>query len=133
MKKSKIFYTILLAIVISLIGIITSASAQYEYYGGLFAGACIFWVILWFVIFILIAIWVYRDAERRDSNGALWLIIVILLGLIGIIIWLIVRPPIGGKTKKVEDDRRCTNCGRIIPTDARRCPYCSKDFEVKEE
>lgn len=32
----------------------------------------------------------------------------------------------------VEDrrnDRRCLNCGRIIPFDARTCPYCSKKFE----
>ncbi|EMR75240.1 zinc-ribbon domain-containing protein [Thermoplasmatales archaeon SCGC AB-540-F20] len=32
----------------------------------------------------------------------------------------------------VEDkrnDRRCPNCGRIIPFDAIICPYCSKKFE----
>ena len=26
-------------------------------------------------------------------------------------------------------DRRCPACGRIIPFDARTCPYCSKKFE----
>lgn len=80
-----------------------------------------------FVIGILIAIWVYRDAEKRGSSGVLWLIIVLLTSIIGLIIWLVVRPPIGGK--KSEPERRCPNCGRPIPMDARICPYCSKKFE----
>ena len=48
-------------------------------------------LIVWCVIGILVAIWVYRDAEARGENGVLWLIIVILLGIIGLIIYLIVR------------------------------------------
>jgi membrane protease YdiL (CAAX protease family) len=48
--------------------------------------------IIWFIIWILIAIWVYRDAEARGKSGVLWLIVVILLGLIGLIVWLVVRP-----------------------------------------
>jgi TctA family transporter len=47
--------------------------------------------VLWFVVAILIAVWVYRDAEKRGENGALWLIIVLITGIIGLIIWLIVR------------------------------------------
>ena len=27
-----------------------------------------------------------------------------------------------------EDLRRCTNCGRVIPEDARICPYCRKQY-----
>jgi predicted permease len=27
-----------------------------------------------------------------------------------------------------QSDRRCPNCGRAIPLDARICPYCSKKF-----
>jgi hypothetical protein len=47
--------------------------------------------VLWFVVAILIAVWVYRDAEKRGESGALWLIIVLVTGIIGLIIWLIVR------------------------------------------
>lgn len=133
MNKSKILTIIAATVILLLIGIITVASAQYDgYYGWVpfaIGGLCLFWVIIWFVIFILVAIWVYRDAEKRGKSGALWLIIVILLGLIGIIIWLIVRPPIGGEPKRVSSARRCPNCGRIIPEDAKTCPYCSKKFE----
>lgn len=48
--------------------------------------------VVWLIIAIAIAVWVYKDAEARGENGVLWLIIVILLGLIGLIIWLIARP-----------------------------------------
>ena len=47
--------------------------------------------VVWFVVAILIAVWVYRDAEKRGENGALWLIIVLIAGIIGLIIWLVVR------------------------------------------
>lgn len=82
-----------------------------------------------FIVFILIAIWVYRDAEKRGSSGVLWLIIVIITGIVGLIIWLVVRPPIGGKAGQGAG-RMCPNCGRPIPMDARVCPYCGKNFQA---
>ena len=88
--------------------------------------------VIWFVICIVLAIWVYKDAEKRGSSGVLWLIIFLLAGFIGLIIWLIIRPPIGGdpaKGKAAGGDRRCPNFGRTIPMDARACPYCAKKFE----
>lgn len=109
---------------------------------GLGLAACAIFVLVWFIIWILIAIWVYKDAEKRGKSGALWLIIVILLGIIGIIIWLVVRPPIGGapvqqvqvqqvvqQPQQPAPGRACPNCGRAIPMDARACPYCAKKFE----
>ena len=47
--------------------------------------------LVWFIVGILLCIWVYRDAERRGMNGVLWLIIVLIAGIIGLIIYLIVR------------------------------------------
>ncbi len=130
-------YAILLAGFLTCLAVssIAIASNQYEYdmppgSEAMLAGLgflCLGGILVWFIIFILIGIWAYRDAEKRGKSGALWLIIVILLGLLGIIIWLIVRPPVGGEKK--ESDRRCPNCGRVIPVDAKTCPYCSKTFE----
>lgn len=125
-----------------------SVNAQddyYDYYGwedeaapwalfGLFTGALCIIPIVMFIIWIVLAVWVYKDAEKRGSSGALWLIIVIVTGIIGLIIWLVVRPPIGGKTSGETstgsggNDRRCPNCGRGIPLDANVCPYCGRDF-----
>jgi cobalamin biosynthesis protein CobD/CbiB len=47
--------------------------------------------VVWFIIAILLCIWVYRDAESRGMGGALWLIIVLITGIIGLIIYLVVR------------------------------------------
>lgn len=57
----------------------------------LLAGGICLLAIVWFVIAILICIWVYKDAESRGMNGVLWLIVVLVAGLLGLIIYLIVR------------------------------------------
>ena len=139
MNNSKKLAIMALACIVLSVAVVAVASAQdeYDWYGDEAAGLALFGLglvcilpIIWFVIAILIAIWVYRDAEKRDSSGALWLIIVIFTGIIGLIIWLVVRPPIGGKKKaSASSERRCPNCGRVIPDDARACPYCAKKFE----
>lgn len=82
-----------------------------------------------FFIWIYIAYWVYKDAQKRgEDNATIWLLIVLVAGIVGLIVWLMIRPPIGGR-KKEESDRRCPNCGRIIPFDSVVCPYCSKKFD----
>jgi hypothetical protein len=58
---------------------------------GLSVFMCLIIPIVWFIVWILVAIWVYRDAESRGMSGVMWLLIVILLGLLGIIIYLVVR------------------------------------------
>ena len=123
------------------LAVITSVQAQddpYDYwenYGteqaqwafwGLTGALCIIPIIM-LIIWIILAIWVYKDANKRGSSGVLWLLIVLITGIIGLIIWLVVRPPIGGEKK--EPERRCPNCGRAIPNDAKACPYCAKKFE----
>jgi hypothetical protein len=45
------------------------------------------------IIGLLIAIWVYRDAQSRGMSGALWLLICWLLFPIGLIIYFVVRSP----------------------------------------
>ncbi len=58
-----------------------------------FLAACTgIFLVVWFVIWLLVAIWVYKDATKRGANGVLWLIVVLLLGIIGLIIYLVVRP-----------------------------------------
>ena len=136
--------TVLLACILLSVAVSTIASAQTypwdttDYYGdeaaaaglfGLSMLCCVLIAIPW-IIWLVLAIWVYKDAEKRGKSGILWFLIVFFLGIIGIIIWLVVRPPIGGeKPASAEPDRRCPNCGRGIPNDARTCPYCGKNFE----
>ena len=48
-------------------------------------------VVVMLIISIMIAVWVYRDAKSRGMSGALWLLIVLIAGIIGLIIYLVVR------------------------------------------
>ncbi len=45
------------------------------------------------IISIAIAVWVYKDAQKRDMDETMWLLIVLVSGCIGCIIYLIVREP----------------------------------------
>lgn len=104
---------------------------------GLTLMICFIVVLLPIIISIVLAIWIYKDANKRGKEGIIWAIILVLvtlfLSFIGliiiIIVWLVIRPPIGGEPKSVASDRRCPNCGRPIPLDARICPYCAKKFD----
>ncbi|HYT00899.1 MAG TPA: zinc-ribbon domain-containing protein [Thermoplasmata archaeon] len=113
-------------------------------FGGVFLALCV----LVFVIFLLIAIWVYRDAESRGMSGVLWLILVLLFPLIGLIIYLVVRhdkvqpmmappyygqqpwqpppggaapPPAGGAPSA---QMTCRNCGSPLAPGATFCGKC---------
>src|SRR3989442_8419688 len=48
-------------------------------------------LIVGFIISLLIAIWVYRDAESRGMSGVLWLLVVLVAGVIGLFIYFLVR------------------------------------------
>ena len=40
---------------------------------------------------IWMCIWVYRDAKKRGQNEVLWLLVVLVGGCIGLLVYLIVR------------------------------------------
>ncbi len=121
----------------------TMTAFQVEF---LFGGAiCALIVGLW-VIFLLIGIWVYRDAESRGMSGVLWLLVVLVTGLIGLIIYLVVRhdkrpmmpppaygpqgwaaPPPGGMPPAEPGPAApayCKNCGSALPPGATFCAKC---------
>jgi hypothetical protein len=58
-----------------------------------FLGVFIWLIILvvGIVVRVLILVWVYRDAQSRGKDATLWLLIVLFAGLIGLIIYLVVR------------------------------------------
>lgn len=52
-----------------------------------------FWGILFWIVQIIIAVLVYKDAQKRKQNGLLWLVLIILpwVGILFLIIYLIIR------------------------------------------
>lgn len=59
------------------------------------------------ILFIFVAVWMYRDANSRGMGGGLWVVLLVLASLIGsfigglivLIVYLIVREdhPVGGR------------------------------------
>jgi len=91
-------------VILSMIAVGSSAYGDDAAFGALacLGGTLCILPIIWIVIAIALAVWVYRDAESRGESGVLWLIICALLGIIGFIIWLLVRP----KEKKPESGQK---------------------------
>ena len=110
----------------------------------------VFWIIMIFIIAgavileIYICIWVYRDAKKRNMDELIWLIIVLVFGILGLIIYLIVRnpiepekgtqpvqvtptpsqAPIPQEIPKQKTTKYCPMCGAKIPIEAQFCSYC---------
>lgn len=47
--------------------------------------------IIWFVIWLLVGVWAYKDAEQLGKSGLLAFLLIFLLGPIGLIIWYFIR------------------------------------------
>ena len=98
-------------------------------------------------IVFLIA-YVNRDAKRRGMNSALWTILVIIFlptwGLIGLIIYLLMREPlpyncpqcgatVGARFNfcpncKCNLHPSCPQCRREVAETDKYCPYCASDL-----
>ncbi len=72
---------------------------------------------LFFAIPIMIAVYVYRDANKRGMNAVLWMLIALLTpSLLGLIIYLLVRSNYS--------DLTCPNCNAPVEESYVVCPNC---------
>ncbi len=100
------------------------------------------------IIFILIIVWLafvywtYRDAKLRSESVAsavFWALVVFVLNFLGLILYLILRPPeliddVVERDLEIErmetlldsKQSRCPACGNLIKDDFLICPYCRK-------
>lgn len=104
----------------------------------------IFVVALFLVLPILIGVYVYRDANSRGMNAALWTLIAALAPSgIGLIIYLVVRSDYNSlecpncKAPILEEysscpkcgtslKAKCTNCGKAIASGWQNCAHCGE-------
>jgi ammonia channel protein AmtB len=85
-----------------------------------FFGFLGFIVIGFIALNIAILVWVAKDAKNRGmDNAVVWMLLVMLTGIIGLIIYLLVRPQ-GNlivcpncKNKRLQVSAKCPHCGNI--------------------
>jgi RNA polymerase subunit RPABC4/transcription elongation factor Spt4 len=100
------------------------------------------------IVFILIIIWLsfvywtFRDAKLRNTSPFFWAIIVFLFNYLGLILYLILRPPefvedIMERDLEIKRSElaiassilRCPACGKEINQDFIICPNCRKKLK----
>ncbi len=101
-----------------------------------------FVVTLWFSLII----WVYRDIRNRSEDHLIWIlavIVTILLFIPGILIYLILRPPITTEEKyqaaleeeallaTLEESELCPGCERKLSAEWMVCPSCHTVLKKK--
>jgi len=111
---------------------------------------------LMFLLWAAVALWVYRDAERRNHNGMLWGLFVFVGNIVGLIIYLILRsssaeavtsvtppaaancPHCAGPVQNtyvacphcgVKLSKDCSQCGKRAELDWIVCPYCGNSMD----
>lgn len=77
-------------------------------------------------IFIMIGVYVYKDANARGMNGLLWAIVAMFApSFIGIIVYLIVRENYANMA--------CSNCGAQVKPGYNTCPNCGSSLKERCE
>ncbi len=89
--------------------------------------------LFFFIIWIAIVIWVYRDAEGRGMSGILWGLLVLIGNLIGLLIYLIMRhehaPAHPEQTAPSRQTIACPSCAKILDKDFIYCPHCGAGLQ----
>lgn len=92
--------------------------------------------LIYAIIFLLILLWLsfiywtYRDAKLRNTSPFFWAFIVFIFNFLGLILYLILRPP-EYIDDIVERDLEIKRIESLLNSKQSICPACSG--EVKEE
>ena len=95
-------------------------------------------IVLWlcipfsFIVGIIFGLFATLGGSTGIESVCCTFILPIILFILGVLILYMGRDKLKPTIDESRDripDRRCPNCARIIPFDAKVCPYCSKRFE----
>ena len=82
------------------------------------------------IIWIMVIVWVYRDAERRGMNGILWALLVFIGNIIGLIIYLILRSDAAFAPEAEPATQTCPKCEKPVSSSYAFCPYCAAKLQT---
>ena len=77
------------------------------------------------ILWILMIVWIYNDAEERGMNGALWALLVLVGNIIGLIVYLLIRNEAITSGVSAPATQVCPSCKKTIKAEYTYCPYCS--------
>ncbi len=83
-----------------------------------------------FVLWVVVIVWVYRDAERRGMNGVLWALLVFIGNLIGLLIYLIVRSDYSIAAGTAQKMETCPSCQKTSEASYAFCPHCGTRLQA---
>ena len=83
-------------------------------------GCSVFFIVIFVAVIAVnvgLLVWVARDAKSRGMDSAvIWMILVMLTGVVGLIIYLFSRPQ--------GNMMRCVHCGNNRLQASAKCPHC---------
>lgn len=62
-------------------------------------------ILIWFILGFLLALWVYKDAQKRVHNENIWIIIVLFLSIVGFLIYIFFREEEISIEEEIDQDR----------------------------
>jgi RNA polymerase subunit RPABC4/transcription elongation factor Spt4 len=99
-------------------------------------------IFMFIIIWLSFVYWTFRDARLRNAPAPFWAIIVLIFNYIGLILYLILRPPEfiddvverDLEIRKTElllgrGNAKCLACGKEVRDDFLICPYCRKKLK----
>lgn len=93
-----------------------------------------FGILIW-LLFVVVGILVYQDAEKHDMNGALWFILVIIpwIGFIALILYLVIREERVSKARRAMEDPKIVLKNRYARGEISREEYLKMLKDLEEE
>lgn len=97
--------------------------------------------IIFFVYWVLLALWVYKDASRRYLNATLWGLLVLVTNIVGLIVYLLFkqnnqtcykcgalqsRSDVFCSICGAKINKSCEKCGNIVAKDDKYCSKCGE-------
>lgn len=96
-------------------------------------------VLIFALYWIGLALWVYKDANKKNTNGPLWGLLVLVTNIVGVIVYLMFKQnsilcnqcgALQNKNNKhcsncgVKINATCKKCGNIVTNDENYCKNC---------